>query len=135
MGFELLLSESHLLFRPNVGGSNRDLERDLLKEYLWHFDLALPARLFGNPHQAMSLQNPNILLNVLEVAVDHFRQLIQRAGMARSNRAHKSEPFSRQEVAGSLNTRETDLLARFFWNASPGPNGVEGFSEIVCYFA
>src|SRR5271163_1618349 len=101
----------------SINRSNSDFQRDLFKKHLWDFDLALTTRLFGDPHQAMSLQNPDILLDVLEIAIDHFRQLIQRAGMARSNRAHKSQPFSRQEVAGSLNTRETDLVARFLWNA------------------
>jgi hypothetical protein len=55
--------------------------------------------------------------------------------MARSNRAPKSEPLARQKVAGSLNTREADLVARFLWNASTSPNGVEGFSEIIYDFA
>ena len=41
-----------------------------------------------------------------------------------------SEPLARQE-AGSLNTRETDLVARFLWNGSTSPNDVEGFSEII----
>jgi hypothetical protein len=46
-----------------------------------------------------------------------------------------SEPLTRQEVAGSLNTRETDLVARFLWNGSTSPNDVEGFSEIIYDFA
>jgi hypothetical protein len=38
---------------------------------LWHFDLAPAARLFGCPHETVPLQNPYILLDVLEIAVDH----------------------------------------------------------------
>ncbi len=90
--------------------SNRDPQRDLFKKYLWDFDLALTARFLGDSYQAVSLQNSNILLDVLEVALDHLRKLIKRARMTSSNRSHKRKPFARQEVSGGLDACEADFI-------------------------
>jgi hypothetical protein len=82
----------------------------------------------------MSLQNPNILLDVLEIAVDHLRELIERTRMTVSNRPHKRKPLARQKVSGGLDAGEADFIARLFWNSTALSYGLKGFRKIVRSF-
>jgi hypothetical protein len=72
-------------------------------------------------------------LDVLEVAVDHLRKLIERARTTGSNRPHKREPLARQEVSSSLDACEANFITRFFWNSATRSDSVKGFSEIIRY--
>jgi len=115
--------------------SDRDPKSDLFEGNLRDLDPTLAARLLSDPYKAVSLENPDVFLNILEVTVHHLRKLVERAGMTGSNRPHKREPLARQEVSGGFDAREADFIARFFWNSATRSDGVKGLGEIVCYFA
>ena len=55
---------------------NRDPQRNLLKWHLRHFDLPFAAGLLGDPHEPVAFQNPDVLLNIFEVAAYHLSKLV-----------------------------------------------------------
>jgi len=64
--------------RPG-GLLNRDLERDLAEQGLRHLDPALASRTtLGHPDEPVLLQDPEVLLNVLEISLQRRRTCVSR---------------------------------------------------------
>jgi hypothetical protein len=71
-----VIANCHRVGEGNID-SNCDLERDLFIEYPRHFNSSLASGLSGDLHETVTLQNRDIVLDILEVASEHFRKLVK----------------------------------------------------------
>ena len=103
-------TESRLLWE--MARSDRDLERDLAEEGLGHRDDALPpAASPGQAQQPVLLEHPDVLLHVLQIAVERPGELVDGLGPAGANRPKQRQAVPCEEGAGRLQAGEVHTRA------------------------
>jgi hypothetical protein len=109
--------------------SDRYLERDLTKDCPWNFDLPFPFPMFlAHSDKAIALEELQVSLYILQVAVEHLCQFIYRTGALGPDRAQESKTVGREQVAGSLHAREIDSFT--FANPATCLGYLEGVLEV-----
>ena len=78
-----------------------------------NFDFALfAAPLFRETNQSMALQQPHILLDVLQVPIDDPGEFVNRSRVLGTDCPHQSDPLLGKKVARGLKTGEIHPFAR-----------------------
>jgi hypothetical protein len=99
--------------------SDRDLQRDFVERHTRCLHCTRAARTFSDAHQAVSLQDPNIHLDVFQVARRDLGQFVDRLRLAALDGVKQRKTLARQEIAGRLKASESNSFLRFDMTTGP----------------
>src|SRR5438876_8914729 len=112
--------------------SDRDLQGDLAEQRLRRFrPPALAGSASRHPDEPVALQQPQVLLHVLEIPSNSAGERIYGTGTLGPDRAQERQTVRREELAGGLDAREEDLLPALHPGLASGRSfqGLERLAE------